>query len=86
MKVRAPKFLVAEREGPAPADGVVDLTLEHGGSVSGTVKGFDGKVPPSFRVKVKPEEGSTGTTSIDREIASRSRARASCGESSNASS
>jgi len=54
MKVRAPKFLDATREGPAPADGVVDFFLEHGGSIAGTVKGYDGKVPASFRVAVRP--------------------------------
>ena len=54
MTVRAPKFLDASREGPAPADGVVDFVLERGGSITGTVRGYDGKAPAAFRVGVRP--------------------------------
>jgi len=53
MTVRAQKFLDATRDGPAPADGVVDFVLEHGGSIAGTVRGYDGKVPASFKVAVR---------------------------------
>lgn len=56
MTVRAATFLAAEREGPAPSDGVVDFVLDRGGSITGIVRGYDGKFPPSFRVKVKDKE------------------------------
>jgi len=52
VAVRAPKFLRADRDGPAPADGVVEFVLERGGSIAGIVHDTDGKVPPSFQVKV----------------------------------
>lgn len=53
MSVRAAKFLVATREGPAAADGVVDFVLEHGGTIAGIVRGYDGTIPPSFHVTVR---------------------------------
>ena len=63
MSVRAAKFLLEERAGAAPSDGVVDFVLRHGGSISGTVKGFDGQVPPSFTVRVHVVDPSAGRPS-----------------------
>ena len=69
VAVRAPKFLLAEREGPVPSDGVVEFVLEHGGSISGVVRGYDGKMPASFHVKVKEAtKSSTGKTKTDGKI------------------
>ena len=69
VAVRAPKFLLAEREGPAPSDGVVDFVLQHGGSISGVVRGYDGKMPASFHVKAKlATKSSTGKTKTDGKI------------------
>lgn len=59
MMVRATKFLLAARDGAAPADGVVDFMLEHGGSIAGTVRGFDGKPLASFHVNVRATDGGT---------------------------
>jgi hypothetical protein len=66
MTVKAPKFLLFEREGGAPSDGVVDFTLEHGGSVSGTVHGYDGKSPATFTVKAKPDAKSKSKTAPEK--------------------
>jgi hypothetical protein len=58
MVVRAKSFLAAERDGPAPADGGVDFILERGGTIAGSARGYDGKTPDSFRVKVRRAGGS----------------------------
>jgi hypothetical protein len=59
MVVRAERFLAAERDGPAPADGGVDFVLERGGTIAGNARGYDGKTPDSFRVKVRRIDGSS---------------------------
>jgi protocatechuate 3,4-dioxygenase beta subunit len=59
MTVRAETFLAAEREGPAPADGGIDFVLERGGTIAGVARGYDGKTPDSFRVKVRGARGSS---------------------------
>ncbi len=61
--VRAAKFLPVEREGPQPADGVLDFVLERGGTIAGIVRGYDGEFPPSFRVKVEVEVEGEGESS-----------------------
>lgn len=63
MTVRAATFLLAEREGAAGRDGVVDFVLERGGSIAGRVRGSDGNAPPSFRVDLRPERPRTGERS-----------------------
>jgi carboxypeptidase family protein len=59
ITVHAENFLAAERAGPAPGDGTVDFVLERGGTIAGVARGYDGKVPESFRVKVRGAGGST---------------------------
>jgi hypothetical protein len=68
MTVKAAKFLPAEREGAAPSDGVVDFVLEHGGSITGVVKGYDGKFPPTFRVKVVVKGDASSKSASAREF------------------
>jgi hypothetical protein len=65
MNVRAVKFLLAERNGPAPADGVVNFVLERGGSIAGVVRGFDGKEPASFHVRVRGVPASSAESNSD---------------------
>jgi hypothetical protein len=69
MTVRAEKFLTAEREGPAPADGAVDFVLDRGGTIAGIVRGYDGKTPGSFRVKVRGASGSSSGSKSERAFA-----------------
>lgn len=69
MTVRAAKFLPAEREGPPPTDGVLDFVLEHGGSIAGVVRGYDGKFPPTFNVKVHVLGKSASKSTSEREFA-----------------
>jgi protocatechuate 3,4-dioxygenase beta subunit len=66
MTVRAEKFLPAEREGPAPADGAVDFVLDRGGTITGIVRGYDGKTPALFRVKVRVDHGSSSGSKSER--------------------
>ena len=68
MTVRAAKFLPAERVGPAPADGVLDFILERGGSIAGIARGYDGKFPPSFRVKLEGERKSSSRATSEHEF------------------
>jgi protocatechuate 3,4-dioxygenase beta subunit len=68
VAVRAAAFLVSEREGPAPSDGVLDFVLERGGSVAGLVRGYDGKIPPSFAVKVSLVSGSSSKSKPQRDF------------------
>jgi hypothetical protein len=58
MAVKSPRFLAADRQGPAPADGVVDFVLERRGSIGGTVRGYDGKALASFTVRARPAKDS----------------------------
>jgi protocatechuate 3,4-dioxygenase beta subunit len=55
MTVRAAGFPPFERPGGAPADGIVDFVLEHGGTVAGIVGAAGAKVPPKFHVTLRPE-------------------------------
>ncbi len=66
--VRAAKFLPVEREGPQPADGVLDFILERGGTISGIVRGHDGKFPPSFRVKIQLEPKASSRSKSEHEF------------------
>ena len=68
VTVRAAKFLPAEREGPQPADGVLDFVLERGGSIAGIVRGYDATFPPSFRVKVQVERKSSSRSNSEHEF------------------
>jgi hypothetical protein len=68
MTVKATKFLMAEREGPAPVDGVVDFVLARGGSITGIVRGYDGKFPETFRVKVSVKDRSSSKSTGDHEF------------------
>ena len=68
MTVRAEKFLPAEREGPAPADGAADFVLERGGTIAGIVRGYDGKAPASFRVTVAGPRRSSSGSKPDRDF------------------
>ena len=69
MTVRAAKFLVEQRVGPAPADGVVNFTLGRGGIIAGIVRGYDEKTLPSFRVKVRPVQPAPSDPKIERSFA-----------------
>jgi len=69
MTVRAQKFLPVEREGPPPAEGVLDFVLERGGSIAGIVKGFDGNFPPSFRLKLRAEGPPSSRSKSEHEFA-----------------
>ncbi len=68
MRVKAPKFLIAEHHGAAPSDGIVDFTLERGGSIEGTVHGFDGKTPASFHVKLHPDGSGSGIHAVEHDF------------------
>ena len=48
MTVRAAKFLAGQREGPAPADGVVNFTLERGGIIAAWCAGTTERPPRRF--------------------------------------
>ena len=66
MTARAAKFLAGQREGPVPADGVLNFTLERGGVISGVVHGHDGKTPGSFRVRVRAALADSSDPKVDR--------------------
>jgi protocatechuate 3,4-dioxygenase beta subunit len=66
ITVRAAKFLSTERDGPPPGDGMVNFTLQRGGTIAGVVRGYDGKTPASFKVKLHRTPPASSDAKPDR--------------------